>query len=187
MRQIAIVLTLISALFLWSCSYSETKKERLNNAISEFNQNINKIDLINYFPETYTEVKTDSIIENTFKVSIKNFSSNESGLNLNNSSDQFSNTRHIHRVFMADINVKVVYRIVYQKRLKAQHFDPYSDPEFWSNATLEHVWIDQWKSNSESLALNVSFLNPLNKTYKIYELRIDSNGNESKRLIQQNS
>lgn len=187
MRKITYFLTFLSVVILWSCSYSETKKERFDRAVTEFNENIRSSDIINYYPDTYIEIKTDSIIESTFKVHIKNYSSNSESVLAQTSNNKHNLNQKYHKEFRSEINVQVSDRIVYQRHLKASLFDPYSDPNFWNNATLEHVWIDQWNSNSNSLAIKVSFLNPLENTFKLYELRIDKEGNESKRLIDQNS
>lgn len=187
MKKTVFVLSIISVLIIWSLSYKETKKERLQNAISEFNKNIKSSDIITYYPETYTEIKTDSIIANTFKVSIKNYSANNESIMVRSSTDNNNVNRDLHRIFQSEIHVQVSDRMVYQKQLKATDFDPNTDPDFWNNATLEHVWINQWRSNSSTLAINVSFLNPLENTFMLYEIHIDTEGNESKRLIDQNS
>ena len=187
MKKTVFVLSFVFVLILWSFSYKSTKKERLQIAITEFNEKINSADLINYYPETYTEIKTDSVIGNTFRVKIKNYSSNHEGILVSSSIPNEQKDLDFYRTFKSEINVHVADRIVYSRDFKANDFDPHVDPDFWRNATLEHVWIDQWRSNSNTLAINVSFLNPLENTFKLYEIRIDTEGNASKRLIDQNS
>ncbi|MBO6606288.1 hypothetical protein [Psychroserpens sp.] len=187
MRQIAIILTFISAAILRSCSYSETKNERFNRAITEFNKKVKSIELNNYYPNSYTEVKTDSIIANTFDVRIKTFSAATGYILIETTTNNHLTEQLFHKDFYSEIKVHVSDRIVYQKQLKASLFDRASDPIFWDNATLEHVWIDQWSSNTNSLALHVSLMNPLENTFKLYEIRIDRLGNETMRLINQNS
>jgi hypothetical protein len=48
---------------------------------------------------------------------------------------------------------------------------------FWDNATLEHVWVNQELSNKDRVNLDVSFVNPKTKSFKIYQLSIERNGN----------
>lgn len=187
MKRLSVFFIVISSIAIWSCSYSDTRKERLNNAVSEFNKKIKSIYINSYYPEEYVEIKTDSIISNTFEVSIKNFASSNEYIFIKSNIKDHTRTSEFHKIFKSEIHVQVSDRTIYDKLLIATTFDPLSDSKFWNNATLEHVWIDQINSSSERLTLNVSFINPLDDSFKLYELQIDMNGNETKRLIAQNT
>lgn len=59
------------------------------------------------------------------------------------------------------------------------------DP-FWDNATLQHAWVNQELSNTNSVTLDFSFINLQNHNYKLYRMAIDADGHHSVTMIEQN-
>ncbi|MCD2258686.1 hypothetical protein [Psychroserpens luteolus] len=187
MKKLILLVPCLLVLVLMSCDRRTSKKERLENAVSDFNKNFKIESLKSYYPETYTEIKTDSVISNTFLVSIKNYTSMDSEIPVHSLSKNSTELTKYHRVFESDILVAVSDKIIYEKHISAEEFRDYSNSEFWKNATLEHIWIDQDASNTTTLALGISFVNPNNKAYKFYEMLIDKNGKERLTLIEDHS
>lgn len=92
-----------------------------------------------------------------------------------------------HRVFESDIIVSIEDKIIYDHHISVEKFKNLSASKFWKNATLEHVWINQEASTPIKLSLGLSFINPKDKTYKLYEIHIDQLGNERLTLIEDHS
>lgn len=187
MKKIFIFIPCLLLVVLMSCDNRTSKRDRLQQAVSEFNKNQRLIDVSIYYPESYTETKTDSIISSTFDVSIKNYALTDQNILLNQSVKHLKKTSKYHRVFESDILVTVADKIVFERHISAEHFKSHSTSEFWNSATLEHVWVNQENSNSEKLSLSLSFINPKRNTFKLYELHIDINGNERLTLIEDHS
>jgi len=187
MKKIWLLFPCILLLILISCDRKTSKKERLEHAISEFNKNQNLRGVKNYYPESYTEIKTDSIISNTFKVSIKNYVSSEAGILIKKPLNDVTQTAQYHRVFESDIVVAVADKIVFEKHISVAKFKAISASKFWDDATLEHVWVNQDTSNTDKLSLAISFINPKHQTYKLFEMEIDKSGNERLTLIEDHS
>lgn len=170
-----------------SCDSRTSKKDRLEKAVIQFNKNLKLSNVINYYPESYTEIKTDSIISNTFHVNIKNYSSMDRGIFMNTSTEQLKKTSQFHRAFESDILVSIADKVIYNSHISAAKFSRLNSDKFWTNATLEHVWVNEELSNTKTLSLGISFINPKDETYKLYEIRIDPLGNERLTLIEDHS
>jgi len=187
MKKLLIIISCLSIVLFMSCDERTSKRDALKQDIVDFNKNIKPIVLKTYYPEFYTETKTDSIISKTFEVSIKNYSIDGLGILINESIEGLQKASEYHRVFASDVTVAVSNKIIYDKHISVDSFEDLSNSEFWKNATLEHVWVNQEHSNSDQLSLGISFINPVHSTFKLYEMRIDNQGNERLMLIEDHS
>ena len=66
-------------------------------------------------------------------------------------------------IFESDIVVAIEDKIIYSSHISAEKFRGFESSDFWNNATLEHVWVNQEQSNTTTLSLGVSIINPKNK------------------------
>lgn len=181
MKKILIFITTIGVLFFTSCDDRKSKIDRIADAVKVFNKNNRSINLIKYYPEQYTQIKTDSIVSKTFHVSIKNHSLMTDYITLKKTLKGTTQITKAHRVFESDVIVSVNNLIIYNKRMSSDKLKDSASSEFWNHATLEQVWVNQERSNSKQLSLGLSVINPRNNTFKLYEILIDKYGNE--RLI----
>lgn len=187
MKKLLYIFPLLGLIIFLSCDSKGSTKDRLKQSVSEFNKSQKLIDLKNYYPESYVETKTDSIISKTFSVTVKNYTLMDSEIFISESTKGLRKTSEYHRVFASDIIVSVSEKIIYDKHISAATFEGVSTSKFWQNATLEHVWVNQDDSNSKIVSLGISFINPKSKSSKLYEMQIDKNGNEYITLIEDHS
>nr|WP_321222728.1 hypothetical protein [uncultured Psychroserpens sp.] len=187
MKNILLLVSFLTLIILTSCDGRKSKSDRINNAVLEFNNKEKLIDLKDYFPESYAEIKTDSIIAQTFKVSVKNYTVMNQQILVKQTSKNRNKTSKFHRVFESEVVVAIEDKIIYSKHISVEKFKNFDTSEFWSNATLEHVWVNQEASSTENLSLSVSIINPKNKRFKLYEIRIDQSGKEYLTLIEDRS
>lgn len=187
MKQILSILSCLALLFFASCDQRTSEKERLENAISEFNQKQTVLETQTFYPETYTEIKTDSIISDTFKVSISNYSNMQKTIVLTEKPSVKTEALKAHRVFESDVLVAVQNKVVFEGHFSAVDFKNNNTSEFWKDATLEHIWVNQDQSDETQLLLGISIVNPKSKAYKYYEMRIDHFGKQSIQLIEETS
>ncbi|MEY8848935.1 hypothetical protein AB9K26_08970 [Psychroserpens sp. XS_ASV72] len=177
MKKFIFVLA-IAALAFSSCNHKGSSREQLQNAIEDFSKKQTTLENISYFPENYTEVQTDSLIANSFKVSIKNYSIMDKDILLKSSRKHNEINLEYHRVFESEIKIVHENKTILETIINAQGFKQNSEDVFWNDATLEHVWVNQQQSNKDQLFLNISFLNPKSKAYKLYEFVVFSDGNK---------
>ncbi|MFT7050239.1 MAG: hypothetical protein ACJAZK_000832 [Psychroserpens sp.] len=187
MKKIVLFIPLILLVILTSCDRRKSKIDCINDAVSNFNKKEKLIDLKYYYPESYTEIKTDSIIYKTFKVSVKNYTLMDHQILIHQSIKNLNKTSQFHRVFASDIVVAVANKIIYSKHISVEKFRDFESTDFWNNATLEHVWVNQEQSDTERLSLGISIVNPKNNAFKLYEILIDRSGNEHLTLIKDHS
>lgn len=183
----SILLICLVAIAFFSCDRRGSAREHLQNSISEFNKKHTNLDVVTYYPETYTEVQTDSIISNTFKVSIKNYAKMDSQILLSSETEGNKSKINYHRVFESEINIALATKNILKTTLNAEDFKDASQPEFWNDATLEYVWVNQETSNTEEVNLGISIVNPKSKAYKLYELVVTTEGKQHLNLIEENS
>ncbi len=177
MKNILLVLIIVSIGFV-SCDGRKSKSVSLKESIKEFKERQSEVEIINYYPDEYVEVVTDTIISNNVKVHIKNYSlSNESVLMSVNEHSTSKNQKQ-HRVFESDIVVSTPTKEIFNAHISAEQFKSINTDAFWSNATLQHVWVNQELSTSNDIKLDMSFINPKENTYKLYRMSIDENGQQ---------
>ncbi|WP_299229397.1 hypothetical protein [uncultured Psychroserpens sp.] len=178
---------LFVTLVLTSCIKTQKSNELKKRPISEYKYAFSQIALANYFPETHIEVRTDSIISNTFKVHIKNYSIKDEYITVTKSNSNNKIKLLYHRVFESEISVAVASKDIFKTAISAQEFKDPLQKTFWDKATLQHVWVNQEVSNNKYLNIGISFINVENNAYKLYELTLDPKGEQHLILIEEHS
>ena len=173
MKYVLIFIIAFSSFFM-SCDGRMSRNEALQNAVSEFNGKQARMLSITYFPREYTEIVTDTIIENAVKIRIKNYALMDENV-LISSQDNPPQLKYQRR-FESDIIVHYASGVLFKIHLNAKTFQDNDHSLFWNNATLEHAWVNQEESNGKNVSIMVSFVNPETKLYRLYQLRIDKTG-----------
>lgn len=166
-----------------SCDGRKSKSESLKASIAEFNQKQSNKENVTFYPKEYTEVVTDTLIGTSFRVHIKNYSlPNQSIAMLTN---EVTNNLKLHRVFESEIAVTTTTKTILNTHISAEQFKARSKDAFWNNATLQQVWVNQELSTLDKIQLDVSFINPEEKSFKLYRMSIDGNGQQQLTLIEE--
>ncbi|MEZ4857167.1 MAG: hypothetical protein R2812_11915 [Gelidibacter sp.] len=183
MKKILLLLFITSIIFM-NCDGRKSHRESLQQAISEFNQKQRPHEIVTFYPKEYTEIVTDTLISNRFEVNIKNYSLMDQAITLKGLKNQTSE-KAFQRVFVSEVVVNSNSKAIFKAHINAEQFPLNTHSEFWNNATLEHVWVNQETSTKERVNLEISFLNPLDNTYKIYQMDVDSQGQHHIHLLEE--
>ena len=186
MKNTLLFFVLISIIVL-SCDGRQTKKESLERAISEFNLKTKPIEIVSYYPETYTEIVTDTIISSKTKVTIKNYSVLDENILIPDLTDPPSRKIKYQRVFESDISISTASKAIFTAHISAKQFKIMDPDPFWDEATLQHAWVNQELSTISDIVMDISFINPKNEAYKIYRMTVDSYGQQTFNLIEDRS
>ncbi|QXP58525.1 hypothetical protein [Olleya sp. HaHaR_3_96] len=146
---------------------NKTPREVLleNKLLDSFSENIQ------YFPKEYTEVKTDTILSNGFRISIKNYSDMHHSV-LQTSKNESIINKHYFRKFISEIEVfkddKPIFKQVLNDDFLSLQISDYINNE---------VYIDQVKSlETNTVNLVASLCIPRAANCSIYNIVIDANG-----------
>ena len=186
MKNSLVLVTLIMIVCM-SCNGKQTKKEALERAVSEFNLKNNHLGRVNYHPEAYVEIVTDTIISNSITVRIKNYSLLDEQILISEATNPTSKTLKYQRVFESEINISTASKDILTTHISAKMFKMMDADPFWDHATLQHTWVNQELSIVNDIKLDISFINPKNDAYKLYRMSIDSNGHKTINLIEERS
>ncbi|HEX9826366.1 MAG TPA: hypothetical protein VGA80_07180 [Flavobacteriaceae bacterium] len=170
-----LILLMVFTTFFMACDGRTSKSESLKNAISEFNGNYHiQNNFVTYIPKEYTEIITDTIIENKVNIHIKNYTLMDE--NVINSFDDNIHKLEYQRSFGSEIVVYNLSGVWFKTHLNASTFPENNHNSFWNNATLQHAWVNQEDSSGDNVSILVSFVNPTTKSYRLYQLHIDKTG-----------
>ena len=181
MKKIIYLLVILSIAFV-SCDSRKSQNDLLKEAISEYNTKQPKVETISYYPTEYTEVATDTLISNKVNIHIKNYSLIDENILLTKT----DNHTKYHRVFESEISIKTEDKHILSTIINAEKFANIKE-HFWNNATLQQVWVNQELSTVEEINIDLSFINPLDKTYKLYRMSVNYNGQQEIHLIEEQS
>lgn len=170
---IPLLVFFISIVFI-SCDGKHRVYEKKYDVFNQ--QDIPQVSNIIYIPNSYTETKTDTITSTNFRVQIKYYS-------LMNSAVELSKNE-LHRNFESQIVVYKREKLVFNETINKSDFINSNELQFWDNAIMQYVWLDEEQSNQSLVVINYSFLLPKTNTIQSFTLHIDKKGNRKIRRIE---
>ncbi|MCK7591117.1 hypothetical protein M0G43_11075 [Subsaxibacter sp. CAU 1640] len=184
MKKLIFLISIMCVAF-YSCDGRKSKSVSLKESIQEFNQKLSESPIIDYYPKEYTEIVTDTIISNKVKVRIKNFSLPYESISMSNSEKSNIKIQKHHRVFESEVIVSTQNKEILSTHISVEKFRELYPDDFWTNVTLQHVWVNQELSSPEMINLDMSFINPKSKAFKVYRMTIDGKGQQQIQLIEE--
>ncbi|AUP77211.1 hypothetical protein [Flavivirga eckloniae] len=174
MKKLA-VLMFLSIITLISCD-GRDRKYKTNTEVLKENKLLKSFkEAIKFVPETYTEIKSDTILSNGFKIKINYYSVENDFVLETKKSKNDSLIKIHHKNFEAQLLVFKNNTIINQSLINKKLF--YNDDiTFWQNAIMQFVWIDHEASNKNELYLNTSFCIPSTEECKDFVLKINKQG-----------
>lgn len=142
-----------------------------------------------FFPKAHLQNVTDTIYSNGKRIRIKNYTIDNKAILVNSTLEKEKNikTTKYHRVLESEITIYKDSKPLFTKHLNLENFKYKTDDEFWNNATLEHVWVNDDIYNLQRINIHFSFINPIDNTYKLYKMYVGEKGIENIYLIEDNS
>ncbi len=162
-------LILLTIIFI-SCD-GRNRKHKTNRAILIENKLLDSFSQrVTYFPESYTEISTDTILSNGFKVKIKSYTDMQNNV-LNEFEEGSIHFKHYYREYNTDIeivkNEKVIFSDTINKSFLIQKLkETHSDFESYS---LINFYLDEELSALKNNVVICAMYNtPKSKTYKTF-------------------
>ncbi len=139
-----------------------------NKLLDSFSENVK------YFPETYTEVETDTILSNGFRVKIKTFTDME-----NNYLDEFRQDTIIHKHFYRDNKATILVTkqgVIFDQLIDKDfllQFEP-TLSSFFEQSVLSGIWLNEEKSFANSnITVNILYCKPETDWCSFFNLIIE--------------
>ena len=167
---------LLFIIALTSCD-GRNRKYKTNAEVLKENKLLESFtEAIKFVPETYTEIKTDTILSNGFEVKIK-YHSLESDFVLETRKSKHDSIIKIHhKNFEAELLVLKNKTIINKSLINKKFFYEFENATFWAHAIMQFIWIDYHASNENMLYLNTSFCIPNTDECKDFTLKINEQG-----------
>jgi hypothetical protein len=175
MKTIIIILTLLSFSLVLSCDgRSRTFKTEIevlkeNKLLDSFSEKIN------YYPKTYTEVVTDTILNSGFKVKIKYWSDDNNMLTDSYETDGINHIDYYHE-FNADIEIKKENQIIFSKTINKDFINRFSASKQnrINQSILQNIWLDELHSEEKKqLIIYLEYCEPKTDRCITYKLTAD--------------
>ncbi|WP_242205835.1 DUF4738 domain-containing protein [Aestuariivivens insulae] len=130
---------------------------------------------IEYTPNSYTEIYTDTILNNKFRIKLKYYSLAQDSVIKNTLKNGIDITHHYNN-FEAKLNISNEGTTILNTTINKSFFKNFVHDAFWKEAIMQSLWIDYESEAKNSININVSFCIPESFICKDYALVIDNFG-----------
>ncbi|WP_308992816.1 hypothetical protein QLS71_015860 [Mariniflexile litorale] len=168
---------LIVFVFL-SCTGGKTKKDSLKTSVEKFKDSIGVLEIVKYFPETYSETITDTVLSNGFKVKIKTYANMNSSV-INTFEADTIVYKHFYRDYISEITVFKNDNKILSESIDKPFFLKHNNElkEYFEIAILSGVWInDNEELTKDKTSIYIMYTQPETDNYYLSEMIINSDG-----------
>ncbi|TDU40213.1 hypothetical protein BXY82_2259 [Gelidibacter sediminis] len=186
MKNLLGIFVVIAAI-CFNCDGRQTKREAFVKAVAEYNLNTTPLPAVIFSPDRNVEIVTDTLIANSLNVRIRNYSLMDAQIVVSRTEMNNSSQIQYQRIFESEITITKASKSILSTHISAKQFKGWSTDPFWKDATLQHTWVNQELSSADAITLEISFINPNTKGYKLYRMYIDTHGKQALHLIEEHS
>ena len=168
---------LLVAITFVSCD-GRQRKHKTNTEVLVENKLLDSFsEKTSFFPETYAEVITDTILSNGYSVRIKTYTNMQNNV-LKTFNKNTITYKHFYRTLVSEISVTKNNHIVFKKNIDTTYFEQSSpNNKTYKNHITNSIYIDQLKSiESNKVVLVASLAVPNAKNEDLFNIVIDENG-----------
>lgn len=182
MKNYPIILFLIAITIVSSCDGRDRALQSNKERVSKSSLSIDAIETIKFVPEQYLKTVTDTLLDSKTNIQVSYYSSsNKSVIIANHKHNQHIETHY--REFESEIKVFKNDKLLFKDIISKNNFIT-NEQNFWENAVLQYVWLDNFESSDNNYKLFCSFLVPESEKYKMYSIHFNNFGEKTIRLIE---
>lgn len=179
-------LVLITTITIFSCEGRKSKADALKESVTKFKDSLATLEIVEFIPEKYAEVKTDSILSNGFSISIKTYTNMKKSVIVEHEMDTITNINH-HRDWVSEVKVKKRDKLIFDENINTEFFlkNNINISDYLSKGINTRVWIEENPSmEKDSITLLTVFLNPEDNNFIIYKIKIGNDGKYSLKKLE---
>ena len=177
MKKLTLISLLLAITIFASCDGKDRARLTLEEKITNNEVPKSFFEKTAYFPKEYTEVETDTILNNGYRVHIKTFS------DMNNSYvKEFDKDtikyKHHYRDFLSSITVWKDDKEIFFNTIDKEFFEKkVSTDSDLNNMTFHNVWLDEQTSTYDNAVIIKSlFCKPETDDCIVFKMTIDNTG-----------
>ena len=182
MKNYSIILFLIAITIVTSCDGRDRALESNEERVLKSALSTTDIEIIKFVPKQYLKTVTDTIIDSKTNIQVSYYSSSNKSVIIANNEHNRHNETH-YREFESEIKVFKNDKLLFKDIISKSNFIT-NEQNFWENAVLQYVWLDDFESSDDNYKLFCSFLVPESENYKMYSIHFNNSGEKTIRLIE---
>lgn len=179
MYKISLILISIFSVALTNCDGRKTKSEALKESVEKFRDSIEPINIVEYIPKVYSEVKTDTILSNGFVVKIKNYTDMQNSVSHNYQVDSITTRTDIYRKWISEVSVEKDGKLIFNKIINDDFFlsEVDNNQKALTRAITSGVHFDQeLYPDNASIKLYAELTYPDTEGGLVFIIRMDKSG-----------
>lgn len=165
---------LITIIIFTSCDGKDRARQTNEEKLKQSNLSDSFFVQEKYFPEEYSEVITDTIINNNI-INIKSFTDMNNNV-LNEIKIDTILYKYFYREIKSNLIIKREGETIFSETIDKSYFNDDEDNLFWKEALMLGLYIDEAKTTDKQIYFNVSYCMIESETCKDYNLIIDNKG-----------
>ncbi|WP_092581107.1 hypothetical protein [Hyunsoonleella jejuensis] len=176
MRYISLIAFICFILFS-ACDGRVSRRESLKESVSKFMHSKQPLEIVAYVPTVYSEIETDTILNNGYKVNIKRFTNMNTAV-LHYFTGKNINYKHFFRQINSEITVYKNDRLILQNVFRNEHLPKHVIKKFDFESYLNNgLHVNELASlESNTLVLETSYFKPKGDIKMMLRIIIDENG-----------
>ncbi len=131
---------------------------------------------IAYIPQSYTEINTDTVLNNNFRIKIKYYTLPQDSVLIKKTIPPKTNMWYYYHNFEARLVISKQGTPILDVFINKALFKNFETDWFWKEAIMQFLWIDYESITKHSVNINVSFCIPESTRCKDYVLTVDDLG-----------
>ncbi|MBP0902308.1 hypothetical protein ACFSKN_01660 [Mariniflexile gromovii] len=182
-----LIYMLLIVLAFISCNGGKTKKDTLKESVEKFKDTLGTLEIEEYIPKEYTEVKTDTLLSNGFSISIKTYTDMNRSVKFKYKVDATLTHIDHFRDWISEVKIKKNDVLIFNKKLDANFFleQDKTLKDSLNKAINNKVWINEdFPLEKNHVYLLGGFIFPKAEKVLYYDIKIDSKGNYSIKEIE---
>ena len=174
MRKLFTLITLTIITFS-SCD-GRDRKHKTNKEILIENKLLDSFsERVQYIPETYSEVETDTILNNGFRVKIKTFTEMQDNV-FNEFVIDSIKYKIYYRNYTGQLDVFYNNTSVLKETINKSYLKKNNEEAFWDDAIMAGLSLDEHNSAKKEVSITVLYCIPESEICKEFKIVVDQNG-----------
>ncbi|MEP3836828.1 MAG: hypothetical protein ABJM36_04235 [Algibacter sp.] len=166
---------------LLNCDGRKTKQDALKTSIIKFKDSIETIEIIEYIPKKYSEIKTDTILSNGFTVKVSSITDMDNSI-LKSFQKDSASIKQYHRKRIVTLEISLNGKLLFDKQIDTLFLKSYkglAKSIISKDLIISDLRIDPKTSLSPKteLYMFITAYNPGDKFDKRFQLHFDKSGN----------